>query len=461
MRRTLLTATLLVLSAAALQGQGAPLPTPGAPSAAAPAAPPLACPEPADSAQIDRVVAVVGDSVVLFTELQQQCRLTEQENQRRVQQGQPSITIEQILQSLIDVQVLLQHAAKDSTVIPTAQELDQALNIQLDSIRARFASEVAFQQALTEQGLTMTAYREQLKAQLRTDRIRQAYTQRLMQSAPTPVVSEAEMREFFAQYGADAQALPELLTVQQVLIRSGASDSAWARALQKADSLYLLAIRGQDFPTLARENSDDPGSKDRNGGGDLEWLSRGGTVAEFDRAAFSMRDGGISAPVRTEYGYHIIKVERSRPGQKYTRHILIAPASDSTDLERTRALGQDVANRIRNGEGTLRLAQQYGDPTIPREMQVPRGQEAQALPPALAERLAGARQGDVIGPFDANLNGLDYIVVMNVTQVRQAGQLTFEEARDQIRTIVAQQKRQERVYQQLRDKTYVEIRYGR
>jgi parvulin-like peptidyl-prolyl isomerase len=165
--------------------------------------------------------------------------------------------------------------------------------------------------------------------------------------------------------------------------------------------------------------------------------------------------------VRTEYGYHIIKVERSRPGQKYVRHILITPASDSTDLERTRALGQDVANRIRNGEGTLRLAQQYGDPTIPREMQVPRGQEGQALPAPLAERLAGARQGDVIGPFDANLNGLDYIVVMNVTQVRQAGQLTFEEARDQIRTIVAQQKRQDRVYQQLRDKTYVEIRYGR
>jgi hypothetical protein len=67
----------------------------------------------------------------------------------------------------------------------------------------------------------------------------------------------------------------------------------------------------------------------------------------------------------------------------------------------------------------------------------------------------------VIGPFDANLNGLDYIVVMNVTQVRAPGQLTFEEARDQVRTVVQQQKRQERVFQQLRDKTYVEIRYGR
>jgi parvulin-like peptidyl-prolyl isomerase len=410
------------------------------------------------------VVAVVGDSVILFTQLQQECRLAEQEIQRAVSAGQPApqLTVEQILESLIDVQVLLQHAAKDSTVIPTAEEVNRAVGLQIDTVRARFANEAAFQQALSEQGMTLAALRDQYTSQIRTGMIQRAFTTRLMQNAPTPVVSEAEMREFWEQRRADLQALPELLTVQQVLIRSGASDSAWARALQKADSLYALAIRGADFPTLARENSDDPGSRDRNGGGDLEWQSRGATVPEFDRAAFSLRDGGISAPVRSEYGYHIIKVERSRgQTQKYVRHILIAPATDPSDLERTRTLGQDVANRIRNGESTLSLAQQYGDPTIPREMKVPRGQEAEAMPAPLAERMAGARQGDVIGPFDANLNGLQYIVVMNVSQVRQAGQLTYEEARDQVRNVVAQQKRQERVYQMLRDKTYVEIRYGR
>jgi peptidyl-prolyl cis-trans isomerase SurA len=451
MLRRLLAIPLLALSAAALQGQATP------PSST------LVCPQPADSAQVDRVVAVVGDSVILFTELQQECRLAEQsvlEAARNGQQPAP-ITVEQILDNLIDVQVMLQHAAKDSTVMPSAEDVTRAVNMQMDTVRAGFANEAAFQQALTQQGLTLQAYREELTSQLRTRMIQQAFTMRLMQNAPTPVVTEAEMREFFEGRRADLQALPELLTVQQVLIRSGASDSAWARALQKADSIYALAIRGVDFPTLARENSQDPGSAQNNGGGDLGAISRGGTVPEFERAAFSLRDGGISVPIRTEYGYHIIKVDRTRGTQKLVRHILIVPDSDPSDLERTRTLGQDVANRIRAGESTLRLAQEYGDPSIPREMKVPRGQEADAMPPELAERLTGARQGDVIGPFDANLNGLQYIVVMNVTQVREPGQLTFEEARDQVRDIVAQQKRQERVYQQLRDKTYVEIRYGR
>ena len=454
MRSALLTVSLLLM-AVPLHGQAPPAPPAQPPRAAVPAIP---CPEPSDPSQVDRIAAVVGDSVILLSQLQQECKLA---NQRNLDPNQPPITftVDELLDNLVNIQVLLVHAAKDSTVIPSAQELTARVNAQIESARGQFPNEQAFQQALSQQGLTLISYTDVLTSRIRTEMIRQAFTQRLLQAAPTPVVSEAEMRAFYDQAKDQLQSLPELLTVQQVLMRAGASDSAWARAQQKADSLYALAIRGVDFAQLATENSQDPGSKDK--GGDIGAISRGGTVPEFDRAAFSLRDGAISAPVRTEYGYHIIKVERTARSQKFVRHILIQPDSDPSDLERTRALGQDIVNRIRAGESTLRLAQQYGDPAIPREIKVPRGQEGDAMPAPLAERLVGAKQGDVIGPFDANLTGLQYVAVLYVPVVRSPGQATFEEVRDQIRDLLVDRKRQERIYQKLRDKTFVEVRYGR
>ena len=72
----------------------------------------------------------------------------------------------------------------------------------------------------------------------------------------------------------------------------------------KADSIYKLAKDGADFAELARKFSEDPGSASK--GGKLGWFGRGAMVAEFDSAAFALPDGGISKPVKTDFGYHII-----------------------------------------------------------------------------------------------------------------------------------------------------------
>jgi parvulin-like peptidyl-prolyl isomerase len=407
------------------------------------------CPGFEDPTEIDRVVAVVGDSIILFTELQQECVL--------VRASGANLTAEEILDNLIDVQVLLQHAARDSTVIPTAAEVDQRTDAEIERIRGEYPTEAAFEQALLQEGMTVTDLRDRLRTQIRTGMIRQGFEQRLLQSAPPVVVSDAEMRAFFEERRGELEQVPEMLTVQQVLIRSGASDAAWERARQKADSLHTLVLGGADFAELAREHSEDPGSAAQ--GGDLGWVPRGMMVGEFERAAFSLIDGSVSPPVRTEYGYHIILAERSRLGaEKRLRHILVEPETDASDLERSQELGEQVATRIRAGESTLTLAQQYGDPQLPREFLL-RGREGTGVPQAFLERLSTAAEGDVIGPFDTNLGGVDYVAVLRVTDVREAGDLTFEDVRDGIQAALSQQKRQERIYRDLRERTYVEIRF--
>lgn len=431
MRRTLLSGLLLLAPLAPLGAQ-AP------------------CPELEDPSDIDRIVAVVGDSIILFTELQIQCML--------YQQQQLEASVDEILQDLVDRQVILQHAVRDSTLIPSDAEVNQAADAEIERRRVAAGSEEAFQQALARENLTLTDVRDRFRNEARTGMILQRYNAQLMQSATPIPVAEAEMREFFEANRAQLQELPEMLTVQQVLIRSGASDSAWAQARQKADSLYALILAGADFAELATEHSEDEGSAVQ--GGDLGWVPRGMMVGDFERAAFALMDGATTPPVRSEYGYHIIRAERSRPttGEKRLRHILISPETSEGDLERAREIGEEVARRIREGESAFSLAQQYGDPEVPREFVFRRGVENPGIPEPFVPLLADATEGELIGPLEANF-GFDYVAVLHVTELREAGEVTFEDVRDQIREILVARKQQERIMSDLRERTYIDIRY--
>jgi parvulin-like peptidyl-prolyl isomerase len=83
------------------------------------------------------------------------------------------------------------------------------------------------------------------------------------------------------------------------------------RRRARASAILAKAKAGADFAALARENSDDPGSRDR--GGDLGLFTRNTHTAKFDESAFAMKPGQVSGVIETEYGYHIIKVAEHKP----------------------------------------------------------------------------------------------------------------------------------------------------
>ena len=125
-------------------------------------------------------------------------------------------------------------------------------------------------------------------------------------------VDEADERAFFDGHRQDY----EQVRARHILIRAAGSPSAVepgkkelsdAEALAKAQEIRKKLAAGSDFAALAAQESDDPGSKDK--GGDLNFFKHGQMVPAFDQAAFSLKVGEISEPVKTQFGYHIIKVE--------------------------------------------------------------------------------------------------------------------------------------------------------
>lgn len=408
---------------------------------------------------VDRIVAVVGDSVVLMSQLVEEMQVAAQ---------QPGVTVPQepeamrafmrdILETLVNVQLIVQEAARDSTLLPDPAVVDQQVQATMSSVRERFPTQEGFDRALGQMGLTVTQYRDNLRARIRREQIQRLYLQTRLPSVAAVAVTEAEMRELYEQRRATLQQRPELLTLEQVLLPVAPPDSAWDAVRAKADSLLAEIREGADFAELAREHSDDTGSAP--GGGDLDWFRRGVMVPAFEDAAFRLRDGQVSEPVRTPFGWHIIKVERSRPGEVRARHILLTPPVRTADLDRVRARGQELARQIREGASALDLHQEYGDTTQPSTFTIARDELDSQLPPGYAQALSLSSEGQVVGPFQTTLAGQTYFSVVDVTDVREAGEFTFEDVRDQIRQQIQQQKRVERLWEGLRSRTHVEIRF--
>lgn len=163
-------------------------------------------------------------------------------------------------------------------------------------------------------------------------------------SSKAPTSTEDQLAEFFEEHKEDYQ-LDERSVLNYIELPIKATDSDWEIARIEAHRIYDSLINGADFASTARLYSDDKGSAVE--GGDLGWFAAGRMVAAFDSAAFSMKEGDISAPIRTEFGYHVLKQNGYRtdnelpPGKTEKEdvpkvrvsHILVkaAPSSDTRD----------------------------------------------------------------------------------------------------------------------------------
>jgi peptidyl-prolyl cis-trans isomerase SurA len=308
MRASLVAAGLLVIAAPAAAQEGAFVP-------------------------VDRIVAVVGDTPILASRVEEELNLALAEQQRT---GRPVPTDSaelaayrrEILSRLIDDELLLQQAVRDTTVKVTDQQVQSATDAALRQTRAQFQSETEFRQQLQVAGLgTPEEYRRYLSEQVRRDLMKQQLVQRLRERQEIRSVppTETEVRSYYESTKAQQPRRPSTVSFRAILVRPEPTAEAKAAARAEADSALVELRQGADFATLARRASDDPST--REAGGDLGWFRRGKMVAEFEAVAFRLRPGQVSEVVETPFGYHLIQVERIEPAEVKARHILDPPTT--------------------------------------------------------------------------------------------------------------------------------------
>ncbi len=403
---------------------------------------------------VDEVVAIVGDSAVLLSQVIQQ------ENQWRAQ-GRPvpetgtrehDEFLRARLDEIVDQLLVLQAAAQDTLLEVEDDRVEDALQERMAMVENNFGSREAMERQLELEGLTIQSYREMQRTQIAQEQLVELYMARNGDQGAVEV-TEDEMRTFFEDGRQTLEERPATVTFRQVLLTVAPSDSSRAAARGLLESLLERARAGEDFARLATEFSQDPGSAPA--GGDLGWFRRGDMADEFEEAAFSLLEGGISDVVETVFGFHIILVERLRVAERKARHILIRPETGPSDNSRTRALAEEIVARAAT-EDFEALIDEYHDTSLPDSATVPQRQIAQILPLAYVAALTGREAGEIVGPLQFGYLDQQRFAVLQIVGQREAGEFTYEDLEPQIRATLMRQKRIEALMEQLRARTYVE-----
>jgi len=228
-----------------------------------------------------------------------------------------------------------------------------------------------------------------------------------------------------------------------ILVNFG-SDTAAAKT--KAEQILTRLNKGEDFSKLAMEYSDDPGSKVK--GGDLGWFKKGVMVKEFDEAVFNEPLGSVKGPVKSQFGFHIIKVN-DRQKKEFKAAVLkkpVKPSSKSKEIARKKA--EDFAFISRKGnfeEEAKKINLQILDlPVVTKGSFVPGvSNGSTVIDFALREN-----KGTISDPIKMQNGYAVYII----TEKFPAGHLTFEEIKTQyLVPSVIQEKKLDLLKQQAAD----------
>ncbi len=135
---------------------------------------------------------------------------------------------------------------------------------------------------------------------------------------------------------------PEQVRASHILLKTEGKDDAAVK--KQAEDILKQARAGADFGELAKKYSEDEGSAKK--GGDLDFFTRGKMVPEFDAVAFTLQPGQISDLVKSQFGYHIIKVTDKKPGTVRTLAELRQQLTDQLSYERAQTQAGDLAAQL-------------------------------------------------------------------------------------------------------------------
>jgi peptidyl-prolyl cis-trans isomerase SurA len=455
--RLLRPASAVVVAAAAAASLGAQAPAqpaPAVPAAAAAAQSPVA----PQRLEVDRVVAVVGDQPILYSELRDEI-LTRQAQGLQIPSDSAGLQkLERsVLNEMVDAELLVQKAKAEKVEV-SDDELERTIDDRMKEIRNRFGSEAEFRSELRKAGFgSPDDYRKRQLDILRRGQLQQEVFRKLRQDgklSPAPV-SEGEVTEAYEQSKATLPKREARISFKQIVIAPKPTLAAKNAARAKAESLLVEISKGGDFEQIAKRESMDPGSKDL--GGDLGWFRRGVMLRPFEEMAFALPVGRVSPVVETAYGFHIIRVDRAQPSEVKARHILIRPVVDSNDVVRARLEADSVKAALEKGANFDSLAAKHHDPVengilpdLPRD----------SLPAAYAQAIGTAGNNALVGPFPIpdQANNLQKFVVLRVTSASAAGDYPEDEARQVLRQQIGEAKTARRLLDQLRKQTYVAIK---
>ncbi|MFQ5649475.1 MAG: peptidylprolyl isomerase [bacterium] len=297
---------------------------------------------------LDRIVAVVDNTIILRSELQQFAySLAIQSGVDPLKEPEKFNDIMQkTLDDLITQKALLVKAKEDSVEV-NERQVDAVLDQQIQQMVQQLGSEKSVEDYFgSPLRQIRREFRQEVEERLLVQRLRE------IKSFETQI-SRREVEEFYRTFRDSLPVLKEAVKIRHILVNVRPSETAINAAREKAEEVVKRLQKGEDFSELAKQFSEGPSGPK---GGDLGLTARGDMVKEFEQVAFSLEPGQISDIVQTQFGLHIIQLVE-RVGEKiHTRHILFRVDTSPEDETRTVEWLRVLRQQIRAGELTFEAA---------------------------------------------------------------------------------------------------------
>jgi len=230
---------------------------------------------------------------------------------------------------------------------------------------------------------------------------------------------------------------PEQVRASHILLKTEGKDDAAVKA--KAEELLKQARGGADFAELARKNSEDEASA--KNGGDLDYFGKGRMVPEFDAAVFAMQPGQISDLVKTQYGYHIIKLVDKKPATTRSLAEVRQQLTDQLAYQKAQAQAADLAQKLEKEikkPADLDTAAKANGLTVQESGFFARDEPILGLGPApeATSKAFDMKPNDVAGPLRAS-RGFVFQTLVAKQDPREA---KLDEVKDRVREELVKQK---------------------
>ncbi len=291
---------------------------------------------------IDRVVAVVGQNVILQSDIEAQ--YIQMRLQGGIKGSASSIRCE-ILEDLMFRKLMLNQAEMDSITVT-----DEQVNSEVDRLVRYFISQLGSQENLEKYyNKTMPEIKEELFRMRKDQMLEEQVQQTILANVE---VTPAEVRKCY--YDIPNDSIPMVNSKYEIAHIVKKPAITLDQKLEVKDRLYKMRKRildGERFSTLALLYSEDPGSAKK--GGELGFHGRGEFAPEFEAAAFNLRDGEISEVIETEFGFHIIQMIERRGDFVNVRHILLTVKVSPEALQEAYDELDSIAQLIHNDSITF------------------------------------------------------------------------------------------------------------
>lgn len=364
--------------------------------------------------KVDGIVAVVGDFVVLDSDIDLMYRELQAQNV-------PIKDVKrcELLGKLMEDKLYAHQAIQDSIIVSDA-EVNETMSRQIDYFVEQLGSEDKMVSYFKKKN--MEAFRTELFEMIKNQKLTEQMQKKIIDEVE---ITPEEVRIFFSKFkDEEIPVFGAEMEVAQIVIKPEISQAEKQKVIDRLKEIKRDVQNGASFYSKAVLYSEDPGS--RSSGGYYKMTRKTAFVKEFKDAAFSLEEGEISEPVETEFGYHLIYVEKIRGQEIDVRHILMMPKVSNEALKAAKDKADKIRERIIKGEISFaEAARSESDEKETRNsgglLLNPRTLETRfeltKLPPEIYSDVADLKEGEITKPIlsDDTRTGKSYkiMTVMN------------------------------------------------